>query len=139
MIILTFKTKPNYKVFILWIINVNFLFERLLYKKSDYVKKNICWRITSAATSLTTNPPPFTKKKNSRKLNDCQIFNVIKVLGVQKLVFINLKKKTLFFLFFTLAFRKKLVLIILVQRLNSIKFKVLGYLNIGVHQFQKEK
>ena len=94
---------------------ISFLFERLLYKKSDYEKKNICWRITSAATSLTTNPPPFTKKKNSRKLNDCQIFNVIKVLGVQKLVFINLKKKTIFFLFFTLAFRKKLVFIILVS------------------------
>ena len=35
----------------------------------------------------TTTPPPFQEKKNSQKPKDCQIFSVIKVLGIQTLVF----------------------------------------------------
>ena len=44
-------------------------------------RKNICRRITLAATSLTRHPPPFQEEKNSPKLKDCQIFHVIRVLG----------------------------------------------------------
>ena len=55
----------------------------IYYKEGVYVKKNICWWITLAATSLTRHPPPFKEDKNSPKLKDCQIFVifVIRVFG----------------------------------------------------------
>ena len=54
---------------------------------------NTCWWISLAATRLTTNAHTFQEEKNSLKLKDYQNFNVIEVLGIQTLVFINLKKK----------------------------------------------
>ena len=44
---------------------------------------------------------------------------LLKFLGIQTLVFINFKMKNIY-IFFKHAFRKKLALIILVQRLHSI-------------------
>ena len=95
--------------------------ERFLYKKYDYEKKkNICWRITSAARNLTSNPPTFHEEKNSSKRRDCEICNLIKVVGYSKIDVHLFKKKVIFLKFFTFAFRKKLTLIILVQCLHSI-------------------
>ena len=37
--------------------------------------------LTLAATSLKRHPPPFQEEKNSPKLKDCQIFDVVRVLG----------------------------------------------------------
>ena len=47
-----------------------------MYIKYDKVKKDNCWRITFATTSLTTNPPTSTKGN----LKGWQIVNVISVL-----------------------------------------------------------
>ena len=65
----------------------------------DYFKEIRLWKekhmLTDylATTSVSTNPPHFHEEKNSPKLNDCQILNVIKVLGYSTLVFINFRKK----------------------------------------------
>lgn len=65
----------------------------------------MCLRITLSATSLTTNDP-LPRRKTSFKLKLCQIFIEFKILGHSNIGV------------FTLAFRKKLSLVILVQRFN---------------------
>ena len=81
-----------------------------IYKKYGEVKKNICWRITFAAISLTTNhtPPPFRGEKNSSKLKDFQIYDVIKVeeylnIGIH---LVRIEESNIF-IFFTFEFQKK--------------------------------
>ena len=58
-----------------------------------YVKKNVCWLITLAATSSTTNPTHFQEEKNSPKINNCKIVIVITVLGLKIKKKSDLKKK----------------------------------------------
>ena len=67
-------------------------------------------------------PPPFHKEKNSPKLKNCHIFNVIKVLRYLNIGVLQFQEenKKYFLINFTPAFRKKLALIILVQRSHSI-------------------
>ena len=43
-----------------------------MYEKKDKVKIKICWQITVAAISLTTNPSPFYEEKDSPKLKDLE-------------------------------------------------------------------
>ena len=104
------------------IISSFFLFHRLLSKKWDIVKKNICWQITLAATSLKTNPPPFQEEIISPKLKDYKIvIAIIKSFGVFKnCTLISKRKKFILIHFLPHAFQKKLVLFILVTRLYSI-------------------
>ena len=77
-----------------------------------------CYKLNNKST-------PFQEEKNSQKLKDCKIFSVIKVLvysnnGVNFLQ----NEKNQYFL--TYAFQKKLALIILVQRLQSLTVKLMG-------------
>ena len=44
-------------------------------------KKNIGLQVTLAATTLTTNPLPSTKRKIHQKHKDCLNVSVIKVVG----------------------------------------------------------
>ena len=56
-----------------------------------------CYKLNNKAISLP-------QREKLTKLKDCQIFNVIKVLGIQILVFIKFKFKKI--MFFLLAFGK---------------------------------
>ena len=66
---------------------------------------------------------PFQRENKSSiaKYKDCQIFFIIQLLGYSNIgVHSFQKEKSNISYFFTHAFRKKLSLIILVQRLHSI-------------------
>ena len=56
-----------------------FLFQRLLYKKYDYEKKNMCLLITLAATGLTRHPPPPPPSTKRKILPNLKM--VLRVLG----------------------------------------------------------
>ena len=64
-----------------------------LFNKYDNVKKNICWQITLAATSLTTNPPPSKKRKIHQNIKIVTFLLWLKFWGIQTLVIINFKTK----------------------------------------------
>ena len=67
--------------------------QTFLFNKYDNVKKNICWQITLAATSLTTNPPPSKKRKIHQNIKIVTFLLWLKFWGIQTLVIINFKTK----------------------------------------------
>ena len=78
---------------------ISFYFKDYYIRNMFMKRKNICWRITLASTSLTRHPPPFNEEKNSPKFKDCQIFYVNRVFGVSKhwCSLISERKKVIFF------------------------------------------
>ena len=70
-------------------------------------RKNISWRITLAATSLTTNPPLCKKRKINQNLKIVILSLSLKFLSIQRLLFINFKKSNIFHFFYTCILEKE--------------------------------
>ena len=83
------------------------LFQRLLYKKQEIVKKNL--KLTDYFTfyKLDNKSTPFQYEKKSANLKICLIFIVNKVLEYSNIGVYFSNKKGLFVFKFTHAFRRK--------------------------------